>query len=374
MASKTFAGCAGLAPTFWLRWLATFGFDGSWASIGATAEVRAVSFVPGAKAGLIIRLRLCWAVRRTEQCVSGGFRVGSPGMTSVGADPRECVRRALAEDLGSEELAVAADVTSALSVAATQRGRARIYAKSTGVLAGIACAEASFRLLDPDCAVEVVRADGAALAPGDDVMLVDGPMATLLAGERTALNFLQRLSGVATMTRAFVDLVAGTGAAILDTRKTTPGMRYLEKAAVVAGGGQNHRIGLFDQVLLKENHFGFARPLSYEQVVRRCCDGQDRPVIAEARTVEEATAAVRGGASVVLLDNFEPGEPLRAAVAAVQQAAQAVGQRVATEASGGINLETVRAFAESGVDRISVGALTHSAPAVDLSMVVEGVQ
>ena len=295
-------------------------------------------------------------------------------MTSVGADPQECVRRALAEDLGSFDLAVANDITSALSVPATQRGRARLYARSVGVLAGSECAVASFRMLDPDCEIESVLEDGAAFAPGDDLMLVTGAMAALLAAERTALNFLQRLSGVATMTRQFVDSVAGTKAQILDTRKTTPGLRQLEKAAVVAGGGVNHRIGLFDQVLLKENHFGFAKPLSYEAVVRNCCEGQERPVVAEARTVEEAVAAVRGGAAVVLLDNFEPGAPLRAAVAAVQDEAQSAGREVATEASGGVLLQTVRAFAESGVDRISVGALTHSAKAVDVSMVVEGVQ
>ena len=151
-------------------------------------------------------------------------------------------------------------------------------------------------------------------------------------------------------------------------------MRYLEKAAVVAGGGENHRIGLFDQVLLKENHFGFAQPASYEDVVRRCVAGHDRPVIAEARSVEEAEAAVRGGAGVVLLDNFEAGAPLRDAVAAVRALAASLARAVETEASGGIVLENVRAYAECGVDRISVGSLTHSAPALDLSMVVEGVQ
>jgi nicotinate-nucleotide pyrophosphorylase (carboxylating) len=294
-------------------------------------------------------------------------------MTSVGADPQECVRRALAEDLGSEGLAVACDITSALSVPSTQRGRARLFAKSVGVLAGLDCAVASFELLDPTCRVELLRRDGESFAPGDDVMFVEGAMAGLLAAERTALNFLQRLSGVATMTRRFVDLVAGSGAQILDTRKTTPGLRHLEKAAVAAGGGVNHRIGLFDQVLLKENHFAFAKPLSYEEVVRRCCVGQSLPVVAEARTIQEAVAAVRGGAAVVLLDNFAPGPSLRAAVAAVNEAASESGRHVATEASGGVSLETVRAYADCGVDRISVGALTHSAPSVDLSMVVEGV-
>jgi len=295
-------------------------------------------------------------------------------MSDVGADPRACVMLALAEDLGSDPAEVARDVTSALSVAADQRGRGVIRAKQDGVLAGIGCAIESFRALDADCALEPLRADGDAFAPGDEVLRFEGRMAALLAAERTALNFLQRLSGVATRTRRFVELVAGTGARILDTRKTTPGLRYLKKAAVVAGGGENHRIGLFDQVLLKENHFGFARPARYEDVVSRCCQGHDRPVIAEARDVEEAEAAVRGGAGVVLLDNFAAGEPLRAAVAKVRAVARELGREVETEASGGIGLENVRSYAECGVDRISVGSLTHSAPAVDLSMVVEGVE
>ena len=295
-------------------------------------------------------------------------------MTSVSADPTECIRRALAEDLGSDVLAVAADVTSALACGDAARGRGVIRAKASGVLAGLACAEQAFRMLDEGCVVEARAGDGDAVAPGTEVLRFEGAMGPLLAAERTALNFLQRLSGVATRTRQFVDRVAGTGARILDTRKTTPGMRYLEKAAVVAGGGENHRIGLFDQVLLKENHFGFAQPASYEDVVRRCVAGHDRPVIAEARSVEEAEAAVRGGAGVVLLDNFEAGAPLRDAVAAVRALAASLARAVETEASGGIVLENVRAYAECGVDRISVGSLTHSAPALDLSMVVEGVQ
>jgi nicotinate-nucleotide pyrophosphorylase (carboxylating) len=286
---------------------------------------------------------------------------------------RACVLRALAEDLGDDELRVDRDVTARLAVPAHKRGAARIFAKSTGVLAGVAAAAAAFAALDPGANVVIERADGSRFRHPDVVLRVSGNMRALLAAERTALNFLQRLSGVATLTRAFVDAVAGTGAAILDTRKTTPGLRYLEKAAVVAGGGQNHRIGLHDQVLLKENHFGFALPTSYEEVVRRCVLAQDRPVIAEARDLVEATAAARGGAAVVLLDNFTPGAPLRAAVDAVKAAAKAAGRAVLTEASGGVSLGTVRAFAESGVDRISIGALTHSAPAVDLSLLVEGV-
>ncbi|MFM1873048.1 MAG: nicotinate-nucleotide pyrophosphorylase, partial [Planctomycetota bacterium] len=171
-----------------------------------------------------------------------------------------------------------------------------------------------------------------------------------------------------------VDAVAGTGAAILDTRKTTPGMRLLEKRAVLAGGGRNHRIGLFDQVLLKENHFGFAAPTPYQEVVARCVRGQDLPVVAEARTVDEGLAAVRGGAAVVLLDNFAPGESLRLAVNALRSEAARLGRRVEVEASGGIVLGNVRAFAECGVDRLSIGALTHSAVAIDFSLLVEGVE
>jgi nicotinate-nucleotide pyrophosphorylase (carboxylating) len=288
-------------------------------------------------------------------------------------DVREAVRRALAEDLGSADLDVARDVTSRLSVPAGRRGRARVVAKGQGVLAGTECAAAAFTLLDPAARCVVHRRDGQPFARGDLVLEVESDMRCLLAAERTALNFLQRLSGVATLTRAFVDAVAGTPARILDTRKTTPGLRLLEKAAVAAGGGQNHRIGLYDQVLLKENHFGFARPASYEDVVRRCVREQSAPVVAEARDLAEARAAVRGGAAVVLLDNFAPGAPLRAAVDAVRAEAAAAGRAALTEASGGVTLATVRAFAESGVDRISIGALTHSAPAVDLSLLVEGV-
>jgi nicotinate-nucleotide pyrophosphorylase (carboxylating) len=284
---------------------------------------------------------------------------------------RECVRRALAEDLGSADLSVDADVTSRLSVPANAGGSARLVAKSKGVLAGLECAVEAFRSLDPGSEVEAELRDGEDFEAGDLILKVHGRMRALLAAERTALNFVQRLSGIATTTRRFVDAVAGTRARILDTRKTTPGLRMLEKRAVLAGGGQNHRVGLHDQVLLKENHFGFARPASYESVVQRCVREQDGPVIAEARTVEDAVAAVRGGASVVLLDNFRPDDRLKAAVAAVRTSAASVGRVVEVEASGRVDLTSVRAFAECGVDRISIGALTHSAPAVDLSLLVE---
>lgn len=285
---------------------------------------------------------------------------------------RDSVRSALAEDLGATELVPEADLTSRLAIAAGQRASARILAKANGCLSGVDCAEAAFAALDPGCRIERHRDEGDRLARGDLVLTVTGNMRALLAAERTALNFMQRLSGIATLTRAMVDAVAGTKARILDTRKTTPGLRAMEKRAVLSGGGHNHRFGLFDQVLLKENHFAFAAPASYEEVVRRCVEGQSGPVIAEARTEAEAIAAVRGGAAVVLLDNFAAGEPLRLAVAAVRRAAEAAGRAAATEASGGVTLANVRQYAECGVDRISIGALTHSAPALDLSMLVEG--
>ena len=286
---------------------------------------------------------------------------------------RDCVRRALAEDLGSDALDAAADVTTRLSVPAGRRGRARLVAKSNGVLAGLPCAIEAFRSMDPDAVCRPHAADGAGFRHGQLVLEIESDMRALLVAERTALNFVQRLSGIATLTRAYVEAVAGTGVAILDTRKTTPGLRALEKAAVAAGGGRNHRFGLFDQVLLKENHFAFARPASYEETVRRCVREHGGAVVAEARDVDEAAAAVRGGAAIVLLDNFAPGPQLTAAVHAVRTAARASGRPVQTEASGGVELATVRAFAESGVDRISIGALTHSAPAADLSLLVEGV-
>lgn len=284
----------------------------------------------------------------------------------------QCVHQALIEDLGAEPVSADGDLTGHIVLGTECRAMARVVAKAGGVLAGVDAARTAFTMLDPRCEVRVERRDGDRVAPGDLVMRIEGPARAVLAAERTALNLLQRLSGVATATRRLVDAVAGTGARILDTRKTTPGMRVLEKAAVVAGGGHNHRMGLFDQVLLKENHFALAAPRSHAEVVEQCVRQQDAPVIAEARSVAEAVAVVRGGAAVVLLDNFAPGPDLRQAVQAVRQAAAVVGRQVEVEASGGVSAGNVRAFAECGVDRISVGSITHSAPALDLSLLVEG--
>ncbi|MCB9870418.1 MAG: carboxylating nicotinate-nucleotide diphosphorylase [Planctomycetes bacterium] len=278
----------------------------------------------------------------------------------------ELVRSALAEDLG-----VQGDVTTRVSVPAGARGRAVIRAKQAGVLSGVEVARCCFR--HTDSAVEFGRDDlreGASLEVGSVVATLHGNAAALLAAERTALNFLQRMSGIATRTAEFVAAVSGTGARILDTRKTTPTLRVLERAAVRAGGGCNHRFGLFDAVLLKENHFAFAGR-DYRTVVADAVAGFGGPVIAEAETVEQGLLAVEGGAAVVLLDNFEPGEALRAAAAALRRRAGELGRRVEIEASGGVRLENVRQFAECGVDRISVGALTHSVEALDLSMRTE---
>lgn len=283
-----------------------------------------------------------------------------------GAVIREVVQRALDEDLGD-----AGDVTSRLCVPEGRNSRARIVARAPGVLAGLPVAEACFRLVDEGVEFEAHKSDGDRVCPDDAVLSVRGPSTALMAAERSALNFMQRLSGIATRTRDYVDAVGPSGTRVFDTRKTTPGLRALEKYAVRIGGGCNHRFGLFDQVMIKENHVALAVPVEYEQVVRAAVEGSEKPVIAEARNVEEALAAVRGGADVVMLDNVAPGTELRGAVQLVREEAQRLGRRVEVESSGGVTLDNVRDYAECGVDRVSVGALTHSVDALDLSMLVE---
>lgn len=288
-----------------------------------------------------------------------------PSVVSLPPEVADLLAAALAEDLG-----VAGDITTAWSL--DGRGPASvgtIRAKATGRLSGLAVAHASFLAVDSDLDVELRRADGDAVEPGDVVLVARGPAASLLEAERTALNFLGRLSGVATLTARFVEAVAGTRAAIVDTRKTTPGWRLLEKHAVLHGGGANHRIGLWDEVLLKENHFAFAGA-GHAQLVRQARErgGPDVRITAEAMDLEQALAIADGGADCVLLDNFTP-EQLDAAVVAF--AGHPRRGALQLEASGGVDLGTVARVAASGVDRISVGALTHSAPALDLSMLVE---
>jgi nicotinate-nucleotide pyrophosphorylase (carboxylating) len=271
------------------------------------------------------------------------------------SDLEDVVRRALAEDIG------AGDLTTQATVPPGTRARARITQKQEGVLFGLDTAELAFALLDPGVDSERLAPE-ATWREGGPVLEVEGDAAALLGAERTALNLLQRLSGVATLTARYVDAVAGTGARLLDTRKTTPGLRLLEKAAVVAGGGHNHRIGLFDAILIKENHIAMAGGVG--AAVRKARAASPGVLVeVEARTEADVEAALEAGALRILLDNMAPAA-MRAIVARV-------GDRAELEASGNVTLATIRTVAETGVDFISVGALTHSAPALDLSLLLE---
>jgi nicotinate-nucleotide pyrophosphorylase (carboxylating) len=277
-------------------------------------------------------------------------------MTSY--DLTELVSHALAEDVGS------GDVTTDATVAHEARARARITQKAPGAIFGLDATEAVFARLDPGARCERLVEEGVWREQGGPVMTVDGNARALLTGERTALNFLAHLSGVATMAARAARAVEGTGARVLDTRKTTPGMRALEKAAVAAGGASNHRAGLYDAVLIKENHIAAAGGIA--QAVARAREAA--PELAatlevEVRNPREIDEALAAGAPRLLLDNMDEAQ-LRAAVAQV-------AGRAELEASGGVTLETLRERAQTGVDWVSVGALTHSAPALDLSLILE---
>jgi nicotinate-nucleotide pyrophosphorylase (carboxylating) len=270
---------------------------------------------------------------------------------------RELIERALAEDVG------VGDVTGQVVIPEGTRASGSVIAKAEGVVAGLAAAEAVFETVDGSLELEVHATDGDRVVPGDVLIDLRGDARSILAAERVALNLLGRLSGVATLTARYVAAVEGTDARILDTRKTTPGMRDLEKSAVVAGGGTSHRFGLYDAILVKENHVRVAGGVG--NAARRALVGAPAGVSVEVEVedldgLDEALAA---GVGRVLLDNMGP-DALRAAVA------KNAG-RAKLEASGGITLENVRAVAETGVDFISVGALTHSAPALDVSLLFE---
>ena len=267
----------------------------------------------------------------------------------------DTVARALAEDLGT------GDVTSAATVDENARARAEITQKAPGVLFGLDAAEEAFRQLDPEVAIERLAPEGE-WREGGPVLAVAGRTRALLGAERTALNFLQRLSGVATATALAVEQVAGTGARILDTRKTTPGLRALEKAAVRAGGGFNHRTGLYDAILIKENHAAAAGGVG-EAVRRAKAASPDVPLEVECRSMAEVDEALAAGATRLLLDNMPP-ERLREVV-------EHVAGRATLEASGGITLGNLREVAQTRVEFISIGALTHSAAALDLSLTLE---
>jgi nicotinate-nucleotide pyrophosphorylase (carboxylating) len=272
----------------------------------------------------------------------------------------DLVARALAEDVGD------GDVTTAATVAADARARALITQKAPGVIFGLGLAEDVFRALDPSVSVERMCAEGEWREQGP-VLALEGSARALLTGERTALNFLAQLSGVATLTARCVRAVdiGPHPPRILDTRKTTPGLRMLEKAAVRAGGGVNHRVGLYDEILIKENHSALAGGVG-EAVRKAAAYAPDLPLEVECRTLAEVDEALDAGAARILLDNMSVSE-LRAAVAHV-------GGRASLEASGGVTLETLREVAETGVQFISVGALTHSPPALDLSLLLEPLQ
>jgi nicotinate-nucleotide pyrophosphorylase (carboxylating) len=272
------------------------------------------------------------------------------------------VRSALAEDIGS------GDVTTLATVPETATLKAVMSAREPMVIAGLAFAETAFRELSSEVQIKLVASDGQSLRAGDDLLHIEGPARAVLTGERVALNFVQRLSGVATLTAQFVAAIKGTRAQILDTRKTTPGWRAFEKYAVVCGGGHNHRIGLFDMLLIKDNHLAALRNESSNGIalaVQRAREKYPKlKVEVEVDNLDQVHQAAATGADIILLDNMN--------LIQLRLAVQLVKGRAQTEASGGVNMATVRAIAETGVDFISVGAITHSARAVDIGLDFEG--
>ncbi len=266
----------------------------------------------------------------------------------------EIVRRALREDIGT------GDVTTLTTVSPKTQAQGRIVVKSAGVVAGLPVAEEVFRQVSPAVRMTSQLQDGDAATPGAIAALLQGPAQAILTGERVALNFLQRLSGIATLTARFVALTAGTGVRIADTRKTTPGLRMLEKYAVRMGGGHNHRFGLYDAVMIKDNHIVAAGGITAAVQRARAAIPHTMTITVECESLQQALEALEAGADTLLLDNMDH-ETRR-------EAARLAKGRALTEASGGINEETAAQIARSGVDILSIGALTHSAPALDISL------
>lgn len=265
----------------------------------------------------------------------------------------ETIRLALAEDIGQ------GDVTSLLTVPAEKTATAVVRAKETLVLAGMPFVKKVFHALDPRVEITTLRKEGERLERGAEVARVAGAARSLLAGERVALNILQRVSGIATLTRSFVDTVADLPVRLADTRKTVPGMRLMEKYGVRLGGGANHRFGLFDGILIKDNHIALAGGVGQALALAKRAHHLMKIEI-EVKTFVELEEALAGGADIIMLDNMSPADMKRAVALA--------GGRALLEASGGVTADTLRAIAETGVDLISIGALTHSARAMDLSM------
>jgi nicotinate-nucleotide pyrophosphorylase (carboxylating) len=267
----------------------------------------------------------------------------------------DLVRRALAEDIGP------GDVTTVATVDRDQRARGVFLAKADCVVAGLAVAIETFRQLEPGANVSVMKDDGTRADAGQEIAVVEASARTLLTGERTALNFLQRLSGIATLSRQFVDAASG-GITVLDTRKTTPTLRALEKYAVAVGGATNHRIGLFDAVLIKDNHVKLAGGV--RAAVERCRRQQPALTIeVEAQTLDEVDEALAAGADIVLADNMD--------LDAIRETVRRASGRAKVEISGGVTIDRLPALAQTGADFVSAGALTHSAPAVDISFEIE---
>lgn len=267
---------------------------------------------------------------------------------------RDLIRTWLLEDVGT------GDVTTRAIVSPDQRGVAEIVVREAGVFCGVPVAEHVFAELDTELAFTSLVPEGSRVGPGTIVARLEGSLRSILTGERLALNLLQRLSGIATLTSRFVEAVAGTGVVILDTRKTTPGLRALEKYAVRVGGGRNHRFGLFDGILIKDNHIRAVG--SVREAVRLARERAPHSLVIEVEvtTLEELDEALAAGADWILLDNMD--------LETIRQAVQRVAGRAKLEVSGGVTLDRIRAIAETGVDAISVGALTHSARALDISL------
>jgi len=283
--------------------------------------------------------------------------------TLGGSLPQHVVRRAVARAL-AEDLGLRGDITTEATIPPGAQARATFGARRAGVISGLDVARAAFGALDATVVFEPLVADGRKIAAGAVAARVSGPARVLLSGERVALNFLCHLSGIATLTRRYVDAIAGTRARIVDTRKTTPGLRGLEKYAVRCGGGGNHRFGLHDAILIKDNHIVAAGGIGPAIRAARAFAGHMVKIEVEVTSLDELALALQHPIDAVLLDNMD--------VTLLRQAVEVVAGRAVTEASGGVTLETVRGIAETGVDLISVGALTHSAPILDLGLDFEG--
>jgi nicotinate-nucleotide pyrophosphorylase (carboxylating) len=268
------------------------------------------------------------------------------------------VAAALAEDLG-----LAGDLTTNATIPADATATAEFRARGAGIISGLDLAAATYRYLSSDVVFDRKIADGAQVSAGDTIAVASGPARAILTGERVALNYLGRLSGIASLTRAYADAVAHTKASVIDTRKTTPGLRALEKYAVRCGGGKNHRVGLFDAVLIKDNHIAVAGGIAEAIAAAKATAGHMVKIEIEVDTLEQLTEVLKSDVDAVLLDNMDN--------ATLRRAVEMIDGRCLSEASGGVTLETVAGIAETGVDLISVGALTHSAPVLDIGLDIE---